>query len=71
MSSPLSTTLKPFSDSGQAAVEGAAAQRDVVLLAAGEVDEVRAPRGGRADHEVDLRSVGEHDAALVDPAETM
>ena len=40
-----------------AAVERHAAQRDVVVLVAGEVHEVRAPRRGRADHEVDARAV--------------
>ena len=40
-----------------AAVERHAAQRDVVVLAAGEVDEVRAPCRRRADHEVDARAV--------------
>ncbi len=48
-----------------AAVQGHAAQRDVVLLAAGEVDEVRAPRLRRANHQVDARAVGHQDARLV------
>ena len=47
------------------AVQGHAAQRDVVILAAGEVDEVRAPRLGRAHHQVDARAVGHQDARLV------
>ena len=50
---------------GQAALERHAAQGDVVLLAAGEVDQMATPSGRWADHQVDLGAVGQDDARLV------
>jgi hypothetical protein len=49
----------------QAAVQRPAAERDVVVLAAGEMDEVRPPIGRVTDHEVNLRPLVQEDARLV------
>ncbi len=66
-SDPSSMTLNPFSDSDQPAVERQSAECDVVLLVAGEVDEMGAPCGGRTDHQVDPWTVAQDDAGLVRP----